>query len=360
VLADNILSVYVPQRRIGMGDASIQRLTDEFQRLSPDSQKTFFFILRGILYPDKPGHEQFLEDLRESKFSAGRICPHCSSPKVIMHGNFKGRQRYRCKACKKTFSDFTNSPIARSRYPEKWVLFAECMLKNMCLKETAKELGITKTTAFYWRHKILKALQKIDLEPFEGITEADETFFLFSEKGQKHITGRKPRKRGGLASLRGLSHEQVCVMVAYGRDKDRVLSMVACTGQISQKSIDRVIGPFVGPSMVLCTDANRGYRPYCKKKQIQLVQLKKDQRKHGIYHIQNVNSYHSGLKKWMRMFNGVASKYLDGYLAWFGFRVKKAETAMNTKMKDMVIEACVKGTTETWDSIRLTKFEAAA
>ena len=87
-----------------------------------------------------------------------------------------------------------------------------------------------------------------------------------------------------------------------------------------------------------------------------LVQSKKGRRTHGIYHVQNVNSYHSGLKKWMRVFNGVASKYLNGYLAWFEFEVKKAEMAMNAKMKDMVIEACVKGVDETWDSIRESKF----
>jgi len=188
-----------------MGDASIQRIADRFKKLKRENLERLFFIIRGMLYPDKPGYEQFVEDLRESKFSTGRTCPHCLASKVIMHGTFKGRQRYHCRACGRTFSDFTKSPIARSRYPEKWVPFAECMLKNMCLKNTAKELGITKTTAFYWRHKILKALQKLDLDPFEGITEADETFFLFSEKGKKNITGRDPRHRGGVASKRGLS-----------------------------------------------------------------------------------------------------------------------------------------------------------
>ena len=58
------------------------------------------------------------------------------------------------------------------------------------------------------------------------------------------------------------------------------------------------------------------------------------------------------------MFYGVASKYLDGYLAWFGFRVKNAQVAMNAKTKDMIIEACIKGSTETWDSIRTSRFAA--
>jgi len=32
--------------------------------------------------------------------------------------------------------------------------------------------------------------------------------------------------------------------------------------------------------------------------------------------LQNVNSYGSRLKTWMRRFNGVATKYLGRYLGW--------------------------------------------
>lgn len=35
-----------------------------------------------------------------------------------------------------------------------------------------------------------------------------------------------------------------------------------------------------------------------------------------IYHIQQINSLHSNLKRWMSRFNGVATKYLDSYLKW--------------------------------------------
>lgn len=39
----------------------------------------------------------------------------------------------------------------------------------------------------------------------------------------------------------------------------------------------------------------------------------------GLYHIQNVNNYHSRLKGWIQRFNGVATKYFDHYLSWFQF-----------------------------------------
>ncbi len=37
----------------------------------------------------------------------------------------------------------------------------------------------------------------------------------------------------------------------------------------------------------------------------------------GLYNIQNVNNYHRRLKGWIQRFNGVATKYLNNYLAWF-------------------------------------------
>lgn len=48
----------------------------------------------------------------------------------------------------------------------------------------------------------------------------DETYFLYSEKGKRKVEGRKARKRGGSSSQRGISKEQVCVLV--GRDRQKV------------------------------------------------------------------------------------------------------------------------------------------
>lgn len=49
---------------------------------------------------------------------------------------------------------------------------------------------------------------------------------------------------------------------------------------------------------------------------IDLVQLKTGKAKKGIYNIQHINSYHSQLKRFMRGFNGVSTKYLNNYLVW--------------------------------------------
>jgi len=40
------------------------------------------------------------------------LCPHCLSADIFGHGSYKGRKRYKCKQCKKTFNDFTGTAIS--------------------------------------------------------------------------------------------------------------------------------------------------------------------------------------------------------------------------------------------------------
>jgi hypothetical protein len=75
----------------------------------------------------------------------------------------------------------------------------------------------------------------------------------------------------------------------------------------------------------------------------------------GIFHIQNMNAYHSRLKRWIRHFNGVSSKYLDNYLTWFKFLDSKAFEDTT----GVLVESCLHNTTDTNESLRLRKFEIA-
>lgn len=137
-----------------------------------------------------------------------------------------------------------------------------------------------------------------------------------SEKGRRKITERKPRKRGGKAKHRGISNDQVCVMVARDRQK-MTFSGVLGRGRIRTTKLDEAIGSHLSNSNVLCTDSWRAFSSYANQKGLAHYRFKSDgkQRVKGVYHIQNVNSYHSRLKKWRDRFNGVATKYLEHYLA---------------------------------------------
>ena len=41
-----------------------------------------------------------------------RECPHCGSHHVLSNGNYKGRKRYLCKECGKSYNDLTKTPFS--------------------------------------------------------------------------------------------------------------------------------------------------------------------------------------------------------------------------------------------------------
>lgn len=219
------------------------------------------------------------------------------------------------------------------------------MMVNGCsLRAIAKELKIHLSTAFYWRHKVLFALQSLGHQKLSGTIESDETFFLERDKGKKNLIHRKPRKRGGSASKRGISKEQICVGVAHDRS-GQILSEVAGRGRITAIEIDTVLGDYLDNTAFLFTDTATNYKKFAAMKGIKHEAINarnKEYVRQKIYHIQHVNSYHRRLKDWMVRFNGVAIKYLNGYLIWHRFLELKKIFPYKENTNEMLLNACKK------------------
>lgn len=124
------------------------------------------------------------------------------------------------------------------------------------------------------------------------------------------------RTRGGSSKYRGLSFEQVGVLVALDRDKN-VISEIYGRGKITTKQISNVLENSIETNSVLVTDSCRSYVKFASDNNLVLKQIESGKHKNGIYHINNVNSYHSGLKDFIRGFKGISTKYLNNYLNWF-------------------------------------------
>ena len=248
-------------------------------------------------------------------------CPHCRSVAVKGHARYRGRRRYKCLACSRTFNDLTSTPLSGVHSPEKMTSFGNLMARGGgSLRQSAKAFGIDLKTAFSWRHRIMEGYAPEASRKLKGIAEADETFFLLSEKGDKGVSHkRKARKRGGTASKAGISDEQVPVI--FGCDRDGELFVgVAGRGRISLKDIESVLGSRIADGAVLCTDGHGSYKAFAKAHGIkfQPINISKGERVvKKIYHIQHVNSAHARAKAWMARFNGVATKNLAKYVGWF-------------------------------------------
>jgi transposase-like protein len=321
------------------------KLYEHFDELPKSDQLQLFQAIQTALFPEsREDIASMVGDIREMRFSSGLACVHCGSISVKRNGKYRSRQRYLCKDCGKTFNDMTASPISGSHYPHKWLKYFKLMLEGVSLPKIAEELGIHVATAFYWRHKILNALCSQGFTTLKGIIESDETFFLESDKGNRRITHRKSRKRGGVARKRGISNEQISVIVAHDRNGN-ILSKVAGRGRITADEIDQALSGCLDSDVILCTDSATNYKLFAKKKNIphEILNGNKGVRvKKGIYHIQHVNAYHQRLKKWMERFNGVGTHYIDNYLFWFRFLELHKQMSKKMLKRSIVLEACKK------------------
>ena len=268
----------------------------------------------------------FNDLIGKNRFKNGIVCPHCNSHSAVRNGKRNGLQNYKCKECGKYFSNTTNTIALKSKYGlDTWKEYIECMMMGLSIRKSAAKCGISNATAFYWRHKILGALQNITeiKQKLSGIVEADETFFPLSYKGNHSRDGfvmpRRAKKRGSSAKQRGLSHNQVCVPCAVDRNNS-IVALVSGTGKTSTDKVKAVLNNRIAESSVLVTDKESSYRRFARENNIEIIQIKAEQRTFkGIYHIQHINAFHSRLKSFMRPFQGVSTKHLNNYLVWYAW-----------------------------------------
>lgn len=243
-----------------------------------------------------------------------RRCPHCGAGGAVSRGKARGLRRFRCKECGRTFGALTGTALSGLHHKERWLSFGASLAEGETIKESAARCGIAPSTAHRWRHRFLAAVRQAP-ERLAGIVEADETFVLESRKGQRKLD-RKPRRRGGKARKRGLSREQVPVLVAADRGGETLSHTLPA---LNADNVKAVLGPVLAPDALLVSDANRCYPPVAAALDIphESINASAGERVRGAVHIQTVNSRHSQIKGFLRIRRGVATKYLDSYLRWF-------------------------------------------
>ena len=290
-----------------MDSQQFQQLIASLGELTEGQRRTVAAILSGH------GDLAEVTSVIEARFGSQVRCPHCQATNVGSWGRACGLKRYRCRECRKSFNALTGTPLARLRKREAWKTYAQAVADSVSVRKAARRTGVSVPTAFRWRHRFLTLAKDAKAKTVSGIVEADEAFFPKSFKGARKM-GRTPRRRGG-ASKRGASDQQVPVLVLRdrtGATADAVLE------SLKVAEIYRVLTPVVAKDTVLVSDGARAYASFAFEAGIGHVGLKglRGERRRGVFHIQNVNAYHSRLKTWMRRFNGVATKYLPNYLGW--------------------------------------------
>lgn len=253
-----------------------------YQKLSSVDKETFQRMIdEGTKLTEILSVDSIEKFLKDNRFENGEVCcVHCDCTDVKRNGTRNGRQRFYCKEC-----------------------------------------HITKNNSFHARHRFLDSLNYEERNTVvDGIVEGDETYTILSFKGNHSQSPyfempRESKQRGTPAKKRGISREQVCIACSVNAE-GTAYSKVCTLGRPSTHDISKVLGGHIADDALFCTDEHPSYVKFAQDAGINIVQV--NSRRHSIngFGVQHVNAYHRKFKDFIRHFCGVATKYLDNYLAW--------------------------------------------
>jgi len=119
---------------------SIKEQTKLISELLGQTQVDYLSFRRGQLYDNQAN------------------CPWCESSQYRKHEMDKGCQRFRCKTCFRTFTEYSGTWLDGLHKKSQAVDYIELMLEGKSLDKISKKMSMSKKTAFDWRHKILSSL----------------------------------------------------------------------------------------------------------------------------------------------------------------------------------------------------------
>ena len=148
-----------------------------------------------------------------------------------------------------------------------------------------------------------------------GEIELDEKYVLSSHKGEK-IDNFKPRKRGGSASKRGLSNEQICLPTAVQRNGTAVLKATNAAAPTSGDLMK--LSNSIGENSMAWIDGKVAYNRLLSTKHCEIRVMKDHTTYTSLDHFEQCECiFHRLIEKWYKGYNGVASKYINRYAALF-------------------------------------------
>lgn len=253
-----------------------------------------------------PESRRLLAELRDTRFRDGVFCPHCRSPEVGGWGMCRGRRRYRCRACRRTFSDLTGTLFAWTKRLDRWPAYLECVGRAETLRRISAELGIHLCTSFRWRHRLLEPVRDFPATPLMGAIQVGNVVMRESRKGQK-----------GASEWRSW-RPAVRLLIARSRFGAQIYGLAA--GIVDPAVLRHVVVNRVSPGCTLFA-AEPLARPLrtaaigsgCEVIRTPAPWSRLVDRERCVDDVWNEGR---NFRRWLIRFRGVATRYLLNYAAW--------------------------------------------
>ena len=240
------------------------------------------------------------------------VCPYCGKTHICKAGkNEKHEQRYKCMDCGKRFLNRSNSMMYWSRLSkEQWQILFYSTLQNNSLKTTSALLGISITSTFYNRHKLLYVLvQLMNKDILSDVVELDETFITFQEQG--HVKLGK----------RGLSSDKLAIACAIDSQGNTVLS-VGDRGRPLSETLISIFSEHIEEHCTLVSDSQRSYHQLVNALKVKWIKIESGEKEKSGYTLERINQLHNKIKAFMRTKRNFMAHYMQGYLGLFQYITK--------------------------------------
>lgn len=258
--------------------------------------------------------------VRQLRFRNGLFCPRCGHRRVHRWGHFDSRlgprRRYRCLRCGRTFSDLTGTHLAYLKRLEHWRRFCQIAPGHLTIRGVAERLGIHRTTSFRWRHLLLDRLRATEIVGLRGRVSLEIDWLPFSEKGSRRL--QRPARR---VRFDGFSFETRVEWVVVACDRRRESFATAVGPRQPRHDVIRAAlnSALSAPAALVCR-RNR-LIPFTPVATVLDVPLELEtplnaETGHG-REPERGRIYMVRVRRWLKRFRGVATRYLDHYLVWF-------------------------------------------
>lgn len=253
-------------------------------------------------------------------------CPHCGSEYFIKFGKYDGIQRYRCKSCRKTFSNTTNSLWKYSKHPpDKWLAFVELLGENKTLDYCARSLEISIVTAFNWRHKVLHGIEN-SYKP----RELKNLIFMemnYSRKNYKGSRNKHFEYSNDFNKRYNICAKEVYTVISYDVNDSIIIKTVGFAGDWEDGFKKHVYSYCNEESYIhinpIFARQMHNYVINHNKRLTYKVRKNYDFNSKSYYVMDNIkckgkiSKMSVQLSKWIGGFRGVATKYLNHYCSLF-------------------------------------------
>ncbi len=126
-----------------------------------------------------PDQESCIKHLEKVRWGDTPCCPHCGSEHVGRKNESNKVGRWNCYDCKSSFNVLSKTIFQKTKVElRKWFVAIVLLLnakKSISSHQLARDLGLTKATAWFMLHRLRRAMEEKDVL-LSGIVEADETF----------------------------------------------------------------------------------------------------------------------------------------------------------------------------------------